>query len=380
MNENPLVKIQEFGQSIWLDYLSRKLIASGELKALIGEDGLRGMTSNPSIFDKAITGSPDYDEDIRALALAGKGAEEIYEVLAIKDVQDASDQFRSVYDGLEGKDGFVSLEVNPHLARDVKKTLSEARRLWKELNRPNVFIKVPATKEGLECIRQLISEGINVNVTLLFGLPRYREVAEAYILGLEDRAGKGKSLETVSSVASFFLSRIDVLVDSMMEKIMAGGGDTAGLAKKVHGQVAIASAKEAYQIYKEFFGGKRFHLLEEKGARPQRVLWASTSTKNPDYSDVKYVEPLIGPQTINTMPQETLEAYRHHGDPALRLEKGLREARETLGRLPELNIDIDQVTQQLENEGIEKFNKPFDDLIKSLENKRAAAMKGRGNR
>jgi transaldolase len=380
MSENPLRKIQEFGQSIWLDYLSRKLIASGGLKTLIDEDGLRGMTSNPSIFDKAITGSRDYDEDIRALALGGKGAEEIYEVLAIKDVQDASDQFRSVYDRLEGKDGFVSLEVNPHLARDVKKTLSEARRLWKELNRPNVFIKVPATKEGLECIRQLISEGINVNVTLLFGLPRYREVAEAYILGLEDRAGKGKPLETVSSVASFFLSRIDVLVDSMLEKIMAGGGDTAGLAEKVHGQVAIASAKEAYQIYKEFFGGKRFHLLEEKGARPQRVLWASTSTKNPDYSDVKYVEPLIGPQTINTMPQETLEAYRHHGDPALRLEKGLREARETLGRLPELNIDIDQVTQQLENEGIEKFNKPFDDLIKSLENKRAAAIKGGANR
>jgi transaldolase len=380
MSESPLVKIQEFGQSIWLDFLSRKLIASGELKKLVDNNGLRGMTSNPSIFDKAIAGSRDYDDDIRRLALEGKSAEEIYEVLAIKDVQDASDVFRPLYDRLEGRDGFVSLEVNPHLARDVKKTLSEARRLWKELNRPNVFIKVPATVEGLQCIRQLISEGINVNVTLLFGLPRYREVAEAYILGLEDRAGKEKPLQSVSSVASFFLSRIDVLVDSKLEKIMAGGGEKAALAEKVHGQVAIASAREAYQIYKEIFGGKRFRLLEEKGAHPQRVLWASTSTKNPDYSDVKYVEPLIGPQTINTMPQETIDAYRDHGDPALRLEKGLHEARETLDLLRALDIDINQVTQQLEDEGIEKFNKPYDDLIKTLENKRAAANKGRGDR
>jgi transaldolase len=380
MNENPIVKIQEFNQSIWLDYLSRKLIASGGLKKLIDNDGIRGMTSNPSIFDKAITGSRDYDDDIRRFALEGKSAEEIYEVLAIKDVRDASAVFGSVYDRLEGRDGFVSLEVNPHLARDVKKTLSEARRLWKELNRPNVFIKVPGTVEGLQCIRQLISEGVNVNVTLLFGLPRYREVAEAYILGLEDRAGKGKPLQSVSSVASFFLSRIDVLVDSKLEKIMAGGGEKATLAKKVHGQVAIASAREAYQIYKEIFGGKRFRRLEEKGARPQRVLWASTSTKNPDYSDVKYVEPLIGPQTINTMPQETIDAYRDHGDPALRLEKGLSEARETLDLLPELDIDINQVTQQLEDEGIEKFNKPYDDLIRTLESKRTAALKEKGNR
>jgi transaldolase len=379
MNENPLVKIQEFNQSIWLDYLSRKLIASGDLKKLIDNDGLRGMTSNPSIFDKAIVGSRDYDDDIRRLAREGKSAEEIYEVLAIKDVQDASDVFRPVYDRLEGKDGFVSLEVNPHLARDVRKTLSEARRLWKELNRPNVFIKVPGTVEGLQCIRQLISEGVNVNVTLLFGLPRYREVAEAYILGLEDRTAKERPLQSVSSVASFFLSRIDVLVDSRLEKLMAGGGEKAALAEKVHGQAAIASAKEAYQIYKEIFGGKRFRLLEEKGARPQRVLWASTSTKNPNYSDVKYVEPLIGTNTINTMPQETIDAYRDHGDPALRLEKGLHEARETLDLLPELDIDINQVTQQLENEGIEKFNKPFDDLIKSLESKRAEAIKARGN-
>jgi transaldolase/glucose-6-phosphate isomerase len=376
MKDNPLVKIQDFGQGVWLDFLRRKMITSGELQELIEEDGLRGMTSNPSIFDKVITGSHDYDDDIRALALAGKDIQEIYEILTVKDIQDAAELFRPLYDRLEGKDGLVSLEVNPHLAHDVKGTLAEARRLWKELNRPNVFIKVPATEEGLMCIRRLIGEGINVNVTLLFGLPRYREVARAYILGLEDRVKAGKSLEGISSVASFFLSRIDVLVDPMLEEMMADGGNKAGPAEKAHGRVAIASAKMAYQIYKEIFRDKRFRRLEEKGARPQRVLWASTSTKNPNYSDVKYVEPLIGPETVNTMPQETLNAYRDHGDPAPRLEEGVDEAEKTLGLLPKLGIKIDRVTQQLEDEGIEKFNKPYDDLMADLEKKHAAALEG----
>jgi transaldolase len=373
MKENPLLKIREFGQSIWLDYLRRKMITSGELKELIEEDGLRGITSNPSIFDEVITGSRDYDDDIRAFALEGKDKHAIYETLTVKDVQDAADVFRPVYDELEGGDGFVSLEVNPHLAHDIEGTVSEARRLWNKLKRPNVFIKVPATKEGLKCIRRLISEGINVNVTLLFGLPRYREVARAFILGLEDRAKDGKSLKGISSVASFFLSRIDVLVDPMLEKIGESGGGKAPSAEKAHGQVAIASAKKAYQIYKKIFGEKRFRKLEEKGARPQRVLWASTSTKNPNYSDVKYLEALIGPQTVNTVPQETLNAYRDHGDPAPRLEEGIEKAEEILGLLPQLGIDIDQVTQQLEDEGIEKFNKPYDDLMANLEEKRSAA-------
>ncbi len=377
MKENPLLKIQDFGQSIWLDYLRRKMITSGELKELIEKDGLRGVTSNPSIFDKAIAGSHDYDEQVRALALEGKRTQEIYEEITVKDVQDAADVFRPVFDESKGEAGFISLEVNPHLARGVEGTISEARRLWRKLNRPNVFIKVPATKEGLKCIRRLISEGINVNVTLLFGLPRYREVAQAFILGLEDRAKNGKPLKGISSVASFFLSRIDVLLDPKLEEIAAGQGESANPARKAHGQVAIASAKVAYQIYKEIFEGKRFRKLEEKGARPQRVLWASTSTKNPSYSDVKYVEPLIGAQTINTMPQETLNAYRDHGDPAPRLEDGVEEAREILDLLPELGIDIDQVTQQLEDEGIEKFNKPYDDLMDSLEEKRAAALEHR---
>ncbi len=306
--------------------------------------------------------------------------QEIYETLTVKDVRDASDLFRPLYDASGGESGFVSLEVNPHLAHDVEGTVSEARRLWRELNRPNVFIKVPGTMEGLKCIRRLIAEGININVTLLFGLPRYRKVAQAYILGLEDRAKGGGPLEAISSVASFFLSRIDVLVDPMLEEAMAGGGEKARLAEKAHGQVAIASAKEAYQIYKEIFGGKRFRKLQEKGARPQRVLWASTSTKNPNYPDVKYVEPLIGPQTINTLPQETLNAYRDHGDPAPRLEENIEEAREVFRLLSELGIDIDQVTQQLEDEGIEKFNKPFDDLTANLEQKRAAALQERVDR
>ena len=371
MSDNPLNRLREFGQSIWLDFLSREIVMSGELKKLIEEDDLKGMTSNPSIFNKSITGSEYYDEDIKAMLRKGNEPSGIYETIAIRDVQDAADMFRPVYDRLEGGDGFVSLEVNPHLARDIDGTIEEARRLWRELDRPNVFIKVPATLEGLTCIRQLISEGINVNVTLLFGLPRYKEVAQAYISGLEDRIKTGKPVKGISSVASFFLSRIDVLVDPMVEKALESGGKKEEYAGMAHGQVAISSAKEAYQIYKEIFHGDKFRELRGNGASPQRVLWASTSTKNPDFSDVKYVEPLIGPETVNTVPRETLEAYRDHGNPDSRLEKGLDDARTILSVLPELGIDIDKITQQLEDEGIEKFNKPYDDLMASIEGKRS---------
>ncbi len=373
MNNNPLLRLREYGQSIWLDFLSRKIMRSGELKKLIEEDGLLGMTSNPSIFNKSISGGEFYDEEIKSMIEKGKEPSEIYETIAIKDVQDAADIFRPVYDRLEGGDGFVSLEVNPHLARDVDGTLKEARKLWKKLDRPNVFIKVPSTLEGLTCIRQLISEGINVNVTLLFGLPRYKEVAQAYISGLEDRVKAGKPVKGISSVASFFLSRIDVLVDPMVEKLLESRGKKEEYARMAHGQVAVSSAKEAYQIYKEIFDDDKFRELRGKGASPQRVLWASTSTKNPDFSDVKYVEPLIGPETVNTVPRETLEAYRDHGNPDSRLEKGLKDARTILSMLPELGIDIDKITRQLEDEGIEKFNKPYDDLLASIEKKRSGA-------
>jgi len=370
MSKNPLQKLEDFGQSPWLDFIRRHLITSGELQRLIDEDGLKGVTSNPAIFDKAIEGSDDYDEAIRALANQNKSVEEIYQNITVEDIQWAADVFYPLYEKVDGKDGYVSLEVNPHLARDTDGTIAEARRLWKTAGRPNIFIKVPATKEGLPAIQQLLSEGINVNVTLLFGLPRYEEVAEAYIAGLEERAKKGEPIARVASVASFFLSRIDVLVDPRLEKMMAGGGDQATAAKNLHGQVAVASAKMAYHHYKRIFGQDRFKALADKGARPQRVLWASTSTKNPDYSDIKYVEPLIGPNTVNTMPMETLEAYRDHGNPAPRLEEGVDEAAAVLQRLPELGIDLKQVTQQLVEEGIEKFNKPFDSLLNTLDKKR----------
>jgi transaldolase len=293
--------------------------------------------------------------------------------LTVRDVGDAADLLRPLYDDSEGRHGFVSLEVNPHLARDIDGTLSEARHLWQTVNRPNVMIKVPATREGLTCIEQLIRDGINVNVTLLFGLPRYREVAQAYVAGLTARAQQGEPLEHVASVASFFLSRIDVLVDPMLEERIQTGGPPADTAAKLRGQVAVASAKQAYQIYKEIFVGADFRRLAERGARTQRVLWASTSTKNPDYPDVKYVEALIGPDTVNTLPQETLDAYRDHGRPAPRLEEDLSEAEWVLRTLPELGIDIDRVTGQLVQEGIEKFNKPYDSLIQTLEGKRKKA-------
>jgi transaldolase/glucose-6-phosphate isomerase len=374
MKDNPLIKLHSLGQSIWLDFLRRGMLVSGQLQQLIDGDALMGMTSNPSIFEKAIGGSHDYDDAIRVLALESKDVREIYETLTVEDVQRAADIFRPVYDETDGGDGFVSLEVSPHLAHDTKGTIAEARRLWAAVDRPNVLIKVPGTLEGLPAIQQLIGEGTNVNVTLLFGLPRYRQVAEAYIAGLEARAVRGLPLDHVASVASFFLSRIDVLVDPMLEGLMKGQDPSAELARRLHGQVAIASAKVAHEIFREISGSDRFGKLASKGARVQRLLWASTSTKNPAYSDVKYVEALIWPQTINTVPLETLDAYRDHGNPALRLEDGVAEARDVLQKLSEVNIDLDQVTQQLEDEGVDKFIQPFDRLLDTLEKERTAAL------
>jgi transaldolase len=366
MNNNPLKELAALGQSIWLDYIRRNLIVSGELRRLIEEDGLRGMTSNPAIFEKAIAESHDYDEDIRVMALEGKNAEAIYEALSQRDVQSAADKFRPLYDTTDGKDGYVSLEVNPHLAHDTAGTIEEARRLWTALDRPNVLIKVPATADGLPAIRQLISEGISVNATLLFGLPCYRQVADAYLAGIEVRAAQGKPVKHVASVASFFVSRIDAMVDPLLEKLIAQGGPAAEIAKQLHGEIAVASAQMAYQIYKDIFGSARFKRLANHGARPQRLLWASTGTKNPDYSDVKYVESLIGPDTVNTVPVETIDAYRDHGVPKARLEEDVEEASRVLERLSELGINIDRVTQRLEDEGVEKFNKPFDKLMETL--------------
>ncbi|WHZ14661.1 MAG: Transaldolase [Nitrospira sp.] len=375
MKTNRLKKLGTFGQSIWLDYIRRDLIAGGQLRRLIDEDGLRGMTSNPSIFEKAIVESHEYDDDIRAMALEGKEVITIYEALSQHDVQCAADEFRPLYDKTDGRDGYVSLEVNPHLAHDAKGTIEEGRRLWGILDRPNVFIKVPATTAGLSAIQELTSDGINVNVTLLFGLPRYRQVADAYLTGLAARLAHGKPVNHVVSVASFFVSRIDSLVDPLLAKIIAQGGEKANLAKTLRGQAAIASAKVAYQIYKEIVGSERFKTLADQGARVQRLLWASTSTKNPNDSDVKYIEALIGPDTVNTVPLNTLDAYRDHGDPNVRLTQDVEKARLLLEQLSEVGISIDQVTQQLEDDGVAKFNKPFDQLMETLAQEFTAAKR-----
>lgn len=363
---NPLKKLQDFGQSVYMDEIRRSMMSSGYLQTLIDRDGLRGVTSNPAIFQKAIADSDDYDETIAAAHKKGTSVDQMYEDIVIEDIQNAADLFRPLYDVNDGKYGFVSLEVSPKLAFDTEGTLEEARHLWQRLGRPNVFIKVPGTEAGLPAVTQLIKEGVNVNVTLLFGLERYRNVAEAYIKGLEERAENGQDLKNVASVASFFLSRIDVMVDKKLDEIVEQGGDKAERAARLKGKIAIANAKMAYQIYKEMFASDRFKALEAKGARPQRVLWASTSTKDPSYSDVMYVEALIGPNTINTMPVETLDAYRDHGEPAARLEDGLDEAAQQLEDLKTLGIDLDDITEKLEAEGVEKFIKPFESLIKTL--------------
>ncbi|RJP79361.1 MAG: bifunctional transaldolase/phosoglucose isomerase [Candidatus Zixiibacteriota bacterium] len=371
---NPLKKLRSLGQSIWMDTLRRGLITSGELQHRMDEDGLSGITSNPAIFEKAIAGSPDYDEAIRLLALQGKSAEEMYHDLVLEDIRDAADLLRPVFAQTGGEDGFVSLEVNPHLAHDTAGTIVEARWLWNAVQRPNLMIKVPATDEGLPAIRQLISDGINVNITLLFGLNRYRQVLEAYLAGLQDRLAQNQPLRHVTSVASFFLSRIDVLLDPQLEKIRQQGGERGELAGSLVGRVAVAQAKLAYQVYQEFFSDPHFRDLAGHGAGAQKLLWASTGTKNPAYSDVMYVEPLISPQTINTMTPETIDAYRDHGDPQVRLTEDLEEAAEILRRLARVGFDLDQVAAQLEDEGQTKFTKPYDQMMKDLMQKREAAL------
>jgi len=373
MSKNPLRVLEALGQSIWLDDMRRGLLDSGELKRLIGEDGVSGVTINPTILEKAITGSHDYDEAIQALALNGKTEAEIYEALAIEDTQRAADELRPIYGETHGRQGLVSLEVAPGLAYDTAGTVAEARRFWSELDRPNVMIKVPATREGLAAIQQLTAEGLNVNVTLLFGLPRYRQVAEAYLQGLEARQAQGKPLDHITSVASFFLSRIDVLVDKNLDTVSQEHPEQSELAAGLHGRVAIASAKLAYEDYTNIFEGSRFQALGRNGARPQNLLWASTGTKDPKDSDVKYIEALIGPDTINTVPLKTLEAYRDHGHPAVRLDTGFDEAHRVFERLAEVGLAIDDLTQQLEDEGVRKFADSYDHLCAVLHDRRAKA-------
>ncbi|MEX2469203.1 MAG: transaldolase [Pseudohongiellaceae bacterium] len=364
MTKDNLSVLQSIGQSVWLDNLSRSLIDSGRLQRLVSS-GLGGITSNPAIFEKAINGGNDYDTRIHELGRAGHDPETIYRTLVVADIAAAADILHPVYEASKSADGFVSLEVSPHLARDTEGTITEARELWQAVDRRNVMIKVPGTHEGLPAVSTLIEEGINVNVTLLFGLDRYGEVYEAYMEGLEKRARAGHSLQGIASVASFFLSRIDTVVDPLLDQ---AAGPEAG---QYRGQTAIACAKLAYRHSRSVLAGRRFQGLAELGAQQQRLLWASTGTKNPDYADTHYVEPLIGPDTVNTLPEETLEAFIDHGTAGETLAAGVDEAEQLLRRLPELDIHLDAITRQLEEEGIRKFTEPYDRLLDSIATKAA---------
>ncbi|HEX6999644.1 MAG TPA: transaldolase [Gammaproteobacteria bacterium] len=369
----PLARLVALGQRAWLDHIERRLVRSGELARLIAELHVSGLTSNPTIFEKAIAGGDQYDEDIARLAARGATADQIYETLVLDDVRAAADLFLPTYEASGGQDGFVSLEVSPRLAHDAEGTIAEAQRLWAALGRRNVMIKVPGTEAGLEALRRLIAAGVNVNVTLLFSLERYREVAAAYMDGLEQAAEAGRPLAAIASVASFFLSRIDVAVDPQLDTLIAEQGRSREEAKALRGEVAIASAKRAYAIYRDVFGGRRFARLAPQGARPQWLLWASTGTKNPRESDVKYVDALIGPETINTMPHATLLAYADHGDPAPRLVEGADRAAGVLKTLASLGVSLEEITARLVTEGIAKFAASFDALHEAIERKRAAA-------
>ncbi len=364
MSANPLLQLIEFGQSYWLDNLTRGKIAGGELERRVREEGLRGVTSNPAIFHKAITGSPDYDARIRQLFDAGGSPEQVYEALVVADVRDACDILRPVFDREDGADGFVSLEVSPHLAHDSEATVIEARRLFKAVDRPNLFIKIPGTAAGVAAVEQCLFEGIPVNITLLFSVAAYEAVAKAYLRALERRLEAAKPLRDVASVASFFLSRIDLLVDQLLTQRFGTCHDAA--ARQLLGQAAIANAKLAYHRFQAIFSGERWQALANLGAHPQRVLWASTSTKNPAYRDVMYVEPLIGPHTVNTLPDETIVAFAEHGQVAATVAQGVKEARQTMRDLAALGIDFAQVAAQLENEGVQKFIDPYDALLRAL--------------
>ena len=374
---NPLKRLHDYGQAVWLDFLARRFIAEGGLKKLIEQDGLTGVTSNPSIFEKAIGGSADYDSSLKAAESQGDcDVMALYERLAIEDIQHAADALRPVYDATERQDGYVSLEVSPYLAMSTEATVAEARRLWRAVGRENLMIKVPATKAGLPAIRQLIGEGINVNITLLFSQQVYEEVVEAYLAGLEHLIAQGGDASKIASVASFFVSRIDVAVDKLIEERLrqTNEADKRRALTGLRGKVAIANAKLAYQRYKRLFAGARWEKLRAKGARVQRLLWASTGTKNKDYSDVLYVEELIAPDTVNTIPPATMDAFRDHGKVRLSLEEDIDQAKQVMATLDRSGISIDAVTAKLVEEGVQLFADAFDKLSGAVARKRAANL------
>ncbi len=373
MTGNPLQRLNALGQSIWYDYIRRDLFTSGRLEKMIREDGLTGMTSNPTIFQKAIADSDLYDEDMRRFAGEGKDTYRVFEALEVQDVQRAADLFRPVFERTGGDDGFVSIEVGPHLALDMQGTVEEARRLWTSCDRPNVMVKIPGTKECVPAIRQCLEEGININVTLLFSVERYREVMEAYLAGMEARVAAGQPVDRVRSVASFFVSRVDTLADKKIDARAKDGTERdRALAKDLRSKIGIANARIAFQAFEEIFGGSRFAKLAGKGAKRQKPLWASTSTKNPALPDLYYVEALIAPDTVDTMPPETLEAYRDHGDPKVRIHDDLQAAHAAFRGLTELGIDDKAIFRELEDEGIRKFSDSYDSLMKTLQEKQQA--------
>ncbi len=366
---NRIQQINQQGQSVWLDYIERNMVHRGELQSLV-EEGVSGVTSNPTIFQKAISNGDAYEQDLQQLVATDKDAREIFESLAADDVQAATDVLRPVYEREGGKDGFVSIEVAPDLAYDTERTTEEARRLWQTVDRPNVMIKVPATEAGLEVIRALTSEGINVNVTLIFSRARYAAVKEAYIQGLEERLAAGNSIDHIASVASFFISRVDSKVDGYLDEAAANKPEQADEIKALKGKAAIANAKLAYQQFEEKFSGARWQKLADAGANVQRPLWASTSTKDPSYPDVLYVNSLIGAHTVNTMPPETYEATKDHATAEQTVTKNVDEAKQTLAAIEATGISMDQVTDELEEEGVQKFADSFTDLLDTIREQR----------
>ena len=369
MSRNPLVVLGELGQSPWYDFITRDLLTSGELDRLIAEDGLKGMTSNPTIFQKAVASSSLYDQDIRNLTGMSLQPREIFEALAVTDVQSACDAFMPVYErsaSHDGWDGLVSLEVDPTLARDTAGTITEARRLWAAVNRPNARIKIPGTLEGLPAIARCLADGININVTLLFAVSRYEQVIDAFLKGLEERVAKGQPIDRIASVASFFVSRVDGKVDAAI--------DARGGLDSLRGTAAIANACAAYASFEKSLAGPRWQALAAKGAKVQRPLWASTSTKDPKYADVYYVEALIGEHTVNTLPPATFDAYKDHGKPAIRIRDGMVKAPAQLAALAQAGIDLDEVTKTLEVEGVASFAKSYAELLAVIEHKAGALV------
>jgi transaldolase len=374
--KNSLSELATLGQSVWLDYIRRDLLCSAEFARLLDEDGLRGMTSNPTIFEKAIAGSGDYDQQLHDLVLSGKPTAGIYEALTQADIRMAADALRPLYDATEGGDGYVSYEVSPLLSRDARGTVAEAQRFFAAIDRPNLMIKVPGTAEGTPAIEELITQGRNINVTLMFSMRHYDAVAEAYIRGLERRVAAGRPVDRIASVASVFVSRIDTLVDRRLDDLGKASADERIAA--LHGKAAVANAKLIYGRFREAFGGERFKQLAAKGAHPQRPLWASTGTKNPAYSDIMYVEQLIGAETVNTMPPATMNAFRDHGHARPTIEEGIDEARRVVHEFARLGIDLDDAGETLQKEGELAFAKSFDDLLRIIEKRRSELLAAKG--